>query len=119
MKLLQFIILSALFTMILNRCNGKTKDECLAQYSSDKTRLEDYRCCWIDHRFKETRSSQWVDLIGCESYPYDGDLLSLEIKVREAKIKFDGGEVDHASIDCSSKWIHSFFGLVLLLAFLL
>ena len=119
MKLLQFIILSALFTMILNQCSGKTREDCQSQQSYKKTRNEDWRCCWTDYRYKKSRDDEWSEKGYCESTPYDGDVISLLIKDVEYNVKFNGGEIEHYSIDCSSKWIHSFFYLVLLVAFIL
>ena len=119
MKLLQFIILSALFTIILNACNANSKEECHRQFSPKQTRKDDFRCCWYEARFRYNKNQEWRAEVDCGSYPYDGGLLSLEIELEEAKIIFDGGEVDYASIDCSSEWIHLFVGLVLLFAFIL
>ena len=123
MKLLQFIILSAVFTIILNACIGsiiaKNKDECFGLKSSKKNRLEEWKCCWREYRYRAEENAEWTEIATCEDTPYDGDIISLRIKKREAEINFQHGEIGTLSIDCSSKWIHSFFGLVLLLAFLL
>ena len=120
MKFLQLIVLSALFAMILNDCSQSSKDECQKSTSPDKTDKYDYRCCWYEAKYKKNKDdSDWKTDKGCQSTPYDGDLISYGIKVREAEIKFLGGDVDSLTLDCSASWIHSFFGLVLLLAFTL
>ena len=117
MKFLQLIVLSALFAMILN-CSGSNKDECHRGTSPAKTDKLDYRCCWFEAKYKENKDdSNWQTKTGCDDFPYDGDYLSAMVKLAEAERKFKGGDVDYYTIDCSSSWINSFFGLVLLLAF--
>ena len=119
MKLIQLIALSTLFAIILN-CSGSNKEECNNSKSSKKTDKLDFRCCWEEAKYKKNKDdSEWKTEKGCESFPYDGDYLSAIIKYQEAQLKFQGGDVDFYTIDCSSSWINSFFGLVLFLAFTL
>jgi hypothetical protein len=108
-----------MLAMILNECSADTKEECLLQTSSYKKETQDWRCCWVERRIKGSRDENWSTYQRCKNIEYDGDLISLSLKIEKAEIKFYGGEIDYSSIDCSSRWIHSFFGLVLLLAFIL
>ena len=120
MKFFKFVVVSAMFVLILNQCGlADNKDECLLLKSTSWTPEEEWKCCWIERRIKSTRDSTWRTSQSCSDQRYDGEIISLTLKQTKAEVKFHGGEIDYNSIDCSSKWIHTFFGLVLLLAFIL
>ena len=121
MKFLQYVVISAMFALILNQCSADNKIECLLQKpnTQNPSAKGEYKCCWYESRIQPSRDSSWRTSQSCSEQRYDGNIISLSLKTIEAEVKFSGGEIDYNSINCSSKWIHSFFGLILLLALIL
>ena len=118
MIFLHLIVLGILFSMILNGCevDGVSKYECLRTDSVKYTSTQNWRCCWYDAKYKYSPNENWRTEEFCADTPYNIDWISSEINKQIAFAEFQGGEADHFSIDCSAKWIHSFFGLILLIS---
>ena len=119
MKSIQAVILSLLVVYALSECHGATsKKDCHGRNSTAKEQTKlDYRCCYAEALYKEKDAKESTNATDCVDTPYDGDYIFHTVESGKALLKFQGATVDYARLDCSAKWIKSFFGLFL--AFLL